>query len=291
MSILIDQNSRIIVQGINGRAGSYFARRMHEYGNNVFGGIAPSYGGGWALDGKVPLFDTVQECVKNTDADTSVIFVPAYSAADACFEAMDAGIQNIICISAGVPIKDTAMIRSRLKHKEAILIGPNAPGVFSPEKAMAGVFPVDFAVEGRLGVISRAGSLTYDVLQTLFENGIGVSTAVGLGEDCMSGTSIVECLDLFEMDAHTDNILIIGQPGDIQEETAATHILESITKPVYAYIAGESIDPAQIIGHTEICMFYPQHYSRKKIEVLAQSGVCIAHRMQDIPGLLKSKAG
>jgi len=289
MSILIDQNSRIIIQGINGKAGSFFAKRMHDYGNNVVGGIAPSHGGEWTLNGKIPLFDTVHECVQSTDADTTVIFVPAYSATDACFEALDSGIKNIICISADVPMKDIAFIKSSLQNKDAILIGPNALGVFTPGKALAGVFPVDFAIEGNLGVISRAGSLCYDVLMELYKNDIGISSVIGLGEDCLSGTSFVDCLDLFEMDAHTDSILIIGQPGYIQESLAATHILESITKPVYAYVAGVGINTNKIIGHTEICMFDSQHNAPRKIEDLSNAGVRIARNLIDISQLINGR--
>lgn len=289
MSILIDQKSRIIVQGIKGRTGSLFSKRMHDYSHNVVGGIAPSHGGEWVLDGKVPLFDTVKECVQSTDADTSVIFVPAYAAADAIFEAIDAGIKIIVCISAGVPLKDISLIKSALKYQDTVLIGPNAAGVVSPGKALAGVFPTELAIEGHIGVISRAGALAYDVLQTLYKSGLGVSTAVGLGEDVLSGASFVDCLEMFEMDAHTDSILLVGQPGDIQEELAARYILESVTKPVFAYIAGENINQVQIIGHTDIAMFDMQHCSQNKIEILARSGVRIARRISDIPGLYKSK--
>lgn len=291
MSILVDQNSRIIIQGINGRAGSFFAKRMQAYGNNIVGGVAPAHGGDWTLEGKVPLFDTVQECIQSTDADTTVIFVPAHSAADACFEAIDAGISNIICISSKVPMKDISIIKSSIKDRDAIFIGPSATGVFSPGKALAGIFPVNKAIEGNLGVISRVGALSYDVLQLLYENNIGVSTAVGLGDNCMTGASFVDILDLFEIDAHTDRILILGQPGNIQEELAASHILESITKPVYAYIVGKSIDPENIIGHTDMSMFDAQHRSLNKIQSLANSGVQIANRIEELPLLLKNKAG
>lgn len=291
MSIIIDQDSRIIIQGINGHAGSFFAKQIYAYGNNLVGGIAPSHGGDWALEGKVPLFDTVQECVQSTDADTTVIFAPAYSAADACFEAIEAGIENIICVSTGVPLKDMALMRSYLRQKDAILIGPAASGVFSPGKAMAGVFPTDFALEGNLGLISRAGSLTYDVMMTLFQHNIGISSAIGLGEDSLSVTGFVDCLDMFEMDAHTDHILLVGLPGNIQEDLAATHILESITKPVYAFVAGEGINPGHIIGHTELCMFDAQLNAQTKVEALANAGVRVAGRINDIPALIKTKAG
>ena len=287
MTILIDQNSRIIVQGIVGRAGSYFSRRMHDYGQNVVGGVAPGYGGDWALDSKVPIFDTVHECFKSTDADTSVIFVPPHAAADACFEALDAGIQNVICVSDGVPRKDTALINSRLSNQKTRLIGPNASGVFSPGKALAGIFPVERAIAGRIGVISRAGSLAFSVLDALYEHGLGVRTVIGLGEYCLAGAGFVECLDIFEMDAHTDSILLIGQPGDVQEEVAAVHILESITKPVYAYIAGESLAKLNLIGHTEMGMFDTQHSSQSKIEALSDAGVLIAKSVEAIPNLLK----
>lgn len=287
MSILIDQHSRIIIQGIVGRAGSYFSKRMHDYGQNVVGGVAPGYGGGWALDSKVPIFDTVHEGINSTDADTSVIFVPPHAAADACFEALDACIQNVICVSDGVPRKDTALINSRLFDQKARLIGPNASGVFSPGKALAGVFPVERALPGRLGVISRAGSLAFSVLDMLYENDIGVRTVIGLGEACLAGADFVDCLDLFEMDAHTDAILLLGQPGDVQEELAAAHILESITKPVYAYIAGESLAKMTLIGHTEMSMFDLQHTSLSKIEALSDAGVLIAKSLEEIPHLLK----
>lgn len=287
MSILIDQNSRILIQGIIGRAGSFFSKRMYDYGNNVVGGVAPSFGGEWTLDGKVPLFDTVHECVQSTDADTSVIFVPAHAASDACFEAIDAGVENIVCVSAGVPLKDIALINSRLVGTRVTFIGPNAAGVFSPGKALAGIFPVEKSLAGNIGVISRAGSLAFTVLDMLYENDLGVSTAIGLGEDCVSGASLVDCLDVFEMDAHTDSILLIGQPGSIQEELAAAHILETITKPVFTYVAGYSLRQTNIIGHTDMCMFDTQHSSQRKIEALSDAGVLVAHSLEDIPKLLK----
>ena len=262
---------------------------MHDYGHNIVGGIAPAHGGEWVLDGKVPLFDTVKECVQSTDAETSVIFVPAHSATDAIFEAIDAEVKTVVCISAGVPLKDISIIKSVLKNKETLLIGPGATGILSPGKALAGIFPTELAIEGNIGVISRAGTLAYDVLQTLYQNGLGVSTAVGLGEDVLSGASFVDCLEMFEMDAHTDSILLVGQPGGIQEELAAAHVLEAITKPVFAYVAGEKNNQVQKIGYTDISMFDIQHSSQKKIEILAKSGVRIARNISEIPGLIKSK--
>ena len=287
MSILIDQHSRIIIQGIVGHAGSFFSKRMHDYGHNVVGGVAPGYGGGWVLESKVPVFDTVLDCVNSTDADTTVIFVPSHAAADACFEALDAGIQNVICVSDGVPRKDTAFINSHLFDQKVRLIGPNASGVFSPGKALAGIFPVQRAISGHIGIISRAGSLSFSVLDVLYENNLGVRTIIGLGEDCIAGANFVDCLDIFEMDANTDSILLIGQPGGVQEEMAAEYILESITKPVYAYIAGESLAEMTLVGHTDMSMFDTKHSSRAKMDALSGAGVLIAKSLEEIPCLLK----
>lgn len=286
MSILVDQHSRVIVQGITGRHGSFHARQIQAYANNLVGGISPGHGGEWELDGQVPIFDTVMECVSSTDANTSVILVPAFSASDAIIEAIDAGIKTIVCISAGIPIKDMLFIKALLKRTETRLIGPNSPGIFAPGVALAGVIPTDIAVQGTIGVASRSGTLTYETLNVLKQHNLGVSTALGLGDDPVVGTNFVDCLELFETDPHTDKILLIGEAGGLEEEKAADYITDNVTKPVVAYVAGTSITSVKIIGHPGIGLLEDLESPLRKQIAFHDVGVRVANFLNEIPGLL-----
>ncbi|MFA5651124.1 MAG: succinate--CoA ligase subunit alpha, partial [Proteiniphilum sp.] len=247
MSILIDNNTRLIVQGITGRDGGFHASKMKSYGTKVVGGTSPGKAGE-QVDG-IPVFNTVKEAVQETGADTSVIFVPAPFAKDAMMEAADAGIQLIICITEGVPTLDVVTAHHFIKSKGAHLIGPNCPGLISPEKSLVGIMPTMIFKGGGTGVISRSGTLTYEVVYNLTESGMGQSTAVGVGGDPVVGLYYQELLEMFENDPDTDSIALIGEIGGDAEEQAAAYIKEHVTKPVAVFIAGQQAPPGKQMGH------------------------------------------
>ncbi|HXV42975.1 MAG TPA: succinate--CoA ligase subunit alpha, partial [Anaerolineae bacterium] len=230
MSILVGKNTRLLVQGITGREGAFHTQQMKEYGTNVVGGVTPGKGGEW-LHG-VPVFDTVKEAVSTTDANTSIIYVPARFAADAIMEAADAGIKLIVCITEGVPVLDMVRVRSFLSHKGARLIGPNCPGLITPGEAKVGIMPGHIHKPGHVGLISRSGTLTYEVVQALTDRGIGQSTAVGIGGDPIIGSTFIDMLTLFESDPLTYHVVLIGEIGGTDEQKAARFIAEKMSKPV-----------------------------------------------------------
>lgn len=238
MSILVNKNTRLLVQGITGHEGMFHTQQMVQYGTNVVAGVTPGKGGEWVLDGKVPVFDSVKVAVEVTGPNTSVIFVPARGAADAILEAADAGIELIICITEGVPVADMMRVRRFLDQRSVRLIGPNCPGLLTPGEAKVGIIPGSIAIPGNVGVVSRSGTLTYEVLAALRQSGMGSSTCVGIGGDPINGTSFVDVLELFEADPHTEKVVMIGEIGGSDEETAAEFIATRMTKPVAAFIAG-----------------------------------------------------
>lgn len=282
MSILVDNNSRILVQGITGREGLYHCERMYEYGHNVVAGTSPGRGGDWVLDGKIPVFDMVADAVASTAADTSVIFVPAYFAADAIIESIEAGLHRIICISEGIPIKDMMIVRSILENSDSRLIGPNSPGVLTPGQAKAGIIPENIAIPGRVGVVSRSGTLTYEVVLALKKASIGVSTCIGIGGDPILGTNFVDCLDMFEADPHTDQIVLIGEIGGNDEERAAEFIANHVTKPVFAYVAGRSAPEGRRMGHAGAIIEGKTGSAKSKMEILMRAGVHLVSYPEEI---------
>jgi succinyl-CoA synthetase alpha subunit len=286
MSILLTKESKIIVQGITGREGRYHAQRMQEYGHNVVAGTSPGHGGEWVLDGKVPVFDTVEEAKTSTGADTSVVFVPAYYAFDALLESIDAGIQLIVCITEGIPIMDMLQVRRVLAGKECYLIGPNSPGIITPGQAKAGIIPGDIAIPGKVGIVSRSGTLTYEVSLALKRAGIGVSTCVGIGGDPVIGTSFVDCLELFEDDPHTDQVVIVGEIGGNEEEKAAEFVQNEMTKPVYAYIAGKSAPENRRMGHAGAIIEGNTGSAESKITAFKQAGVKVVSFPEEIATLI-----
>lgn len=287
MTILLNENARILVQGITGREGLYHSERMYAYAKNIVAGTSPGHGGEWVLGDKVPVFDTVQDARESTQADTSVIFVPACAAADAIMEAIEAEIRLIVCISEGIPTKDMLKVRALLEHTESRLIGPNSPGILSPGKAKAGIIPGSIAFPGRVGVVSRSGTLTYEVVQALKDAGVGVSTCVGIGGDPIVGTSFVECLDLFESDPHTDQIVLIGEIGGNEEELAAEFILNQVTKPVYAYVAGRTAPENRRMGHAGAIIEGKTGSARSKIEALLRAGVQLFSYPEEIAEIIR----
>ena len=286
MSILIDQSSRILVQGITGKEGLFHAEQMRNFGSNIVAGTTPGKGGVWVLDNKVPVFDSVEYAVETTGADTSVIFVPARYASDAIFEAINAGISLVVCITEGIPIKDMMLVKAYLRSTNTKLIGPNTPGILSPGKSKAGIIPGSIASEGNIGVISRSGTLTYEVIYSLKQAGIGISPCVGIGGDPIVGTSFSQILEMFENDPQTDTVMIIGEIGGSDEEDAARFISTNMSKPVYGYIAGESAPMDKRMGHAGAIIEKGIGSAQSKIEALSNAGVIIAHHPEDFARLL-----
>lgn len=285
MSILINKNSRLIVQGITGRDGGFHASKMKAYGTNVVGGTSPGKGGEQA-DG-IPVFNTVREAVKETAADTSVIFVPAPFAKDAMMEAADAGIKLVVCITEGVPTLDVVEAYSYIRRKGANLIGPNCPGLISPGKSMVGIMPTMIFKEGSTGVISRSGTLTYEVVYNLTEKGMGQSTAVGVGGDPVVGLYYRELLEMFENDPETDSIALIGEIGGDAEERAAEYIRDHVTKPVAVFIAGQQAPPGKQMGHAGAIISSGSGTAAEKIAAFEAVGVPVAKEPSQIPDLLR----
>lgn len=285
MSILIDKRNRLVVQGITGNEGLFHTTQMVAYKTNVVAGVTPGKGGEWVLE-KIPVFDSVRMAVEATGADTSVIFVPARFAADAMFEAADAGIKLIICITEGVPVQDMMRVRNYLDQKETRLVGPNCPGLISPGAAKAGIIPGNIAIPGKIGVVSRSGTLTYEVLYALKEVGLGVSTCVGIGGDPINGTNFIDCLHLFENDPHTEKVVLIGEIGGTDEERAAEFIADHMTKPVVSFIAGQTAPPGKRMGHAGAIIEGSAGTAQEKIQALEAAGVKVARHPEEIPGLL-----
>ena len=285
MSILINKQSRLIVQGITGRDGGFHASKMKAYGTNVVGGTSPGKGGELA-DG-IPVFNTVRDAVKETAADTSVIFVPAPFAKDAMMEAADAGIKLIVCITEGVPTLDVVEAYSYIRRKGARLIGPNCPGLISPGKSMVGIMPTMIFKEGSTGVISRSGTLTYEVVYNLTEKGMGQSTAVGVGGDPVVGLYYRELLEMFENDPETDSIALIGEIGGDAEERAAEYIRDHVTKPVAVFIAGQQAPPGKQMGHAGAIISSGSGTAAEKIAAFEAVRVPVAKEPSQIPDLLR----
>lgn len=287
MSILINESTRLIVQGITGRDGSFHTKKMLEYGTKVVGGTTPGKGGTDILG--VPVFNTVADAVKATQANTSIIFVPARFAADAIMEAADAGIELIICISEGVPTLDVVKAHRFVQMKGAMLIGPNCPGLMSPEKSLVGILPGQIFKKGNIGVISRSGTLTYEVVYHLTANSMGQSSAIGMGGDPVVGLYFRELLEMLQNDPDTDAIVMIGEIGGNAEEQAAEYIKKHVTKPVVGFIAGQSAPPGKQMGHAGAIISSGSGTAAEKIAALEAAGVQVAKEPSEIPGILKEK--
>jgi succinyl-CoA synthetase alpha subunit len=286
MSILVDRNTRLLVQGITGNEGLFHTRQMLSFGTNVVAGVTPGKGGEWVLDGKVPVFDSVRIAHEATGVNASVIFVPARFAADAIFEAADTGIPLIVCITEGIPVQDMMRVRNYLDQKGVRLVGPNCPGLLTPTEAKVGIIPGDIAIPGNVGVVSRSGTLTYEVLYALKLVGMGSSTCVGIGGDPINGTSFMDVLGMFEADPHTDKIVLIGEIGGSDEEKAAEFIADHLTKPVVAFIAGQTAPPGKRMGHAGAIIEGGSGTAEDKIRALQNAGVNVAAHPEEIPSLL-----
>lgn len=286
MSILIDKNTRILVQGVTGNEGLFHTGQMVDYANNVVAGVTPGKGGEWVLGGKVPVFDSVKAAVEMTAANCSVIFVPARFAPDAMYEAADAGIPLIICITEGVAVQDMMRVRAYLDQKNVRLIGPNCPGLLTPGEAKAGIIPGNIAIPGSVGVVSRSGTLTYEVLYALKARGLGASTCVGIGGDPINGTNFIDVLEMFEGDPHTDQVVLIGEIGGTDEEKAADYIATHMTKPVVAFIAGQTAPPGKRMGHAGAIIEGGAGTAEEKVAALEQAGVRVAQHPEQIADIL-----
>jgi succinyl-CoA synthetase alpha subunit len=286
MSILVNHSTKLIVQGVTGNEGLFHTQQMLQYKTNVVGGVTPGKGGEWVLDGKVPVFDSVKAAVEMTGANASVIFVPARHCADAIYEAADAGIKLVVCITEGIPVQDMLKVKSFLSHSPTRLIGPNCPGLLTPGEAKVGIIPGNITIPGNVGVISKSGTLTYEVLYALKHFDRGVSTCVGIGGDPIKGTGFIELLEMFEADAKTDQVVIIGEIGGSDEENAAEYISRYMTKPVVAFIAGVTAPPGKRMGHAGAIIDGNTGTAKAKIEALESAGVRVAKHPEEIPSLL-----
>jgi succinyl-CoA synthetase alpha subunit len=289
MSILINKDTKVIVQGITGRDGAFHTSKMREYGTNIVGGISPGKGG-IEVEG-VPVFNTVEEAVQATGANASVIFVPAPFAGDAILEASYAGVELVVCITEGVPVQDMIKVTPVLKQNGTKLIGANCPGLITVEEALIGILPGMIFKKGNVGLISRSGTLTYEVVNMLSNSGLGQSTCVGIGGDAVSGLYYIDLLEMFEKDPETKAVVLIGEIGGDAEEQAAKYIRENMTKPVVAFIAGQSAPPGKRMGHAGAIISSGSGTAEEKIKAFKMADVPVAKEPIEIPDLVKEKLG
>jgi succinyl-CoA synthetase alpha subunit len=288
MSILVDRSTRLLVQGITGREGEFHTREMLEYGTKVVAGVTPGKGG-MEVAG-VPIFNTVKEAVKTMGANTSIVYVPARFAPDAIYEAADAGIPLIICITEGIPTLDMIKVKTYLDQRGARLVGPNCPGVITPGQTKVGIMPGHIHQPGSVGVVSRSGTLTYEVVYDLTMRGLGQSTCVGIGGDPILGSDFIDILTLFEGDAATDSVVLIGEIGGTDEERAADFIARKMTKPVVAFVAGRTAPPGKRMGHAGAIIEGGTGMAAEKIAALEEAGVRVARYPGEIPGLVRESS-
>ena len=286
MSILVDKNTRLIVQGLTGKEGTFHAKQMVEYGTNVVGGVTPGKGG--TTHENIPVFNTVADSVREAGANVSVIYVPPAFAADAIMEAADAGIALVVCITEGIPTLDMVKVREYLSDKPTRLIGPNCPGIISPGKCKIGIMPGHIHREGRVGVVSRSGTLTYEAVGQLTSLGLGQSSAIGIGGDPIVGTTHVDALALFEADDETDGIVMIGEIGGTAEEEAAAFAKDNVSKPIVAFIAGQTAPPGRRMGHAGAIIAGGKGTAAEKMAALQAAGIHVVNSPADIGQAMKT---
>jgi succinyl-CoA synthetase alpha subunit len=288
VSVFIDTNTTVIVQGITGRDGSFHTRQMIEYGTRVVAGVTPGKGG-QRFDDTVPIFNTVADAAKETGANTSVIYVPPMYAADAMMEAADAGVTLIVAITEGVPVLDMTRVYPFVKERGARLLGPNCPGLISPGKSKVGIIPGRICTPGNVGVVSRSGTLTYEVVYQLTRAGIGQTTCVGIGGDPINGTNFIDCLTAFEQDPETKAVALMGEIGGTDEQNAAQFVKEHMTKPVVGFIAGQTAPPGRRMGHAGAIISGSAGTAAEKIQAFEEAGMGVARRPIDFVELFKAR--
>ena len=289
MSVLVDKNTRLVVQGITGKEGTFHTKQMVEYGTNVVGGVTPGKGG--TTHEGIPVFNTVEAAVKEAGANASVIYVPPPFAADAIIEAADAGVALVVCITEGIPAIDMVKVKRYLQGKPTRLVGPNCPGVISPGKCKIGIMPGHIHKEGRIGVVSRSGTLTYEAVGQLTALGLGQSTAIGIGGDPIVGTTHTDALALFEADAETEGIVMIGEIGGTAEEDAASYAKDNVTKPIVAFIAGQTAPPGRRMGHAGAIIAGGKGTAAEKMKALEAAGIRVVKSPADIGQAMKDALG
>jgi succinyl-CoA synthetase alpha subunit len=288
MSIFVDRETRLVVQGITGRDGSFHARQMVAYGTRVVAGVTPGKGG-QRFEGEVPIFNTVADAAAATGANASVIYVPAKFAADAIFEAADAGIRLVVCISEGVPVLDMTRVIPYLAQRGVRLVGPNCPGIITPGVAKVGIIPGQICVPGPVGVVSRSGTLTYEVVYQLTRAGLGQTTCVGIGGDPIIGTSFIDCLAAFEADPATRVVVMIGEIGGTDEQQAAQFVTERMKKPVVGFIAGQTAPPGRRMGHAGAIISGSSGTAAEKIAAFERAGIAVMKRPADVVPLVQPR--
>jgi succinyl-CoA synthetase alpha subunit len=289
LSVLVDKNTRLVVQGITGKEGSFHTKQMVEYGTNVVGGVTPGKGG--TTHEGIPVFNTVEEAVKEAGANVSIIYVPPPFAADAIIEAADAGMPLVVCITEGIPAVDMVGVKRFLEGKGTRLIGPNCPGIISPGKCKIGIMPGHIHREGHIGVVSRSGTLTYEAVGQLTALGLGQSTAIGIGGDPIIGTTHTDALALFEADTETEGIVMIGEIGGTAEEEAAAYAKEHVTKPIVAFIAGQTAPPGRRMGHAGAIIAGGKGTAAEKMQALEAAGIRVVHSPADIGTAMRDALG
>jgi len=288
MSIFVDRETRLVVQGITGREGAFHARQMLEYGTAVVAGVTPGKGG-QKFESTVPVFNTVAEAVRETGANCSVIYVPPMAAAGAIFEAVDAGIPLVVCITEGIPVMHMSRVMPFVRAHGSRLIGPNCPGLITPGEAKVGIIPGNICTPGRIGLVSRSGTLTYEVVNQLTRNGIGQSTCVGIGGDPIIGTDFIACLEAFQEDADTDAIVMIGEIGGTDEQRAAAFVKQRVSKPVVGFIAGQTAPKGRRMGHAGAIISGSSGTAEEKLAAFEAAGIGIMRRPADVVALLEQR--
>ncbi|HSE27366.1 MAG TPA: succinate--CoA ligase subunit alpha [Gemmatimonadales bacterium] len=288
MSIFIGNDTRLVVQGITGRDGSFHAKQMLEYGTQVVAGVTPGKGG-QVFEGRVPVFDTVAGAVRATGANAAVIYVPPMLAAGAIYEAADAGLPFIVCITEGIPVLDMTRVIPFLRERGARLLGPNCPGLISPGQSKVGIIPGNICAPGRIGLVSRSGTLTYEVVNQLTRNGLGQSTCVGIGGDPLIGTNFIDCLAAFQADPGTDAIVMIGEIGGTDEQQAAAWVKANVTKPVVGFIAGQTAPPGRRMGHAGAIISGSSGTAAEKMAAFEAAGIAVMKRPAEVVSLLRAR--
>lgn len=288
MSILVNKNSRVIVQGITGSEGDFHSKQMLDYGTNIVGGVTPGKGGQYSVNEKIKVFDSVEEAVDQTNANTSIIFVPPPFAADAIIEASYAGVETIVCITEGVPVHDMVKVKQVTNKNGTRLIGPNCPGIITVDECKLGIMPGFICKKGNIGVVSKSGTLTYEAIDQLVNVGLGQTTAIGIGGDPIIGTTMKDCLELFEKDPDTEGVVIIGEIGGQMEIEAASWAKDNMSKPIAGFIAGQTAPPGKRMGHAGAIVSGGNDTAEAKMKVLSDCGISVSESVADIGRIMKS---